>query len=649
MLNSPTDLRDLPRRSGETWQLVVLPLSGMRVRADGKLIEPIACFIVEVRTRLAISVQIGEPGRPEHELACAAMVAGCLKREIRYVPGTLQVRDPELAALIRPALASARGMQVELVESLSAVDELVEDFMRDMVPPPSPGWLDAPDMTLSRLTGFAEAAAMMFKAAPWQHLANEDLIQIESPRPPVEAMRCASVMGAGGDAFGLSFFSSRQEFDGLIRRDEPEKITARDSMIGMTFNDAEDLPPGDAELWLTEQLPLARENAHPLLMRYPGKGGFERLDGSAVTFVEGLCRALAQTTEEQIDSGRWELPVQTSEDEGQVTYVLSIPSLIDAMRGIKPKSSPAMFDRRTSDAAMLAIELLMDQRRARSVDEMNAILARELRGKVPQLPPPSTPLDRAQWLCFEAFEYRGRRRIQLARQALQICPDVADAYCLLAEQRAFDPVAANDLFRQGVEAGRRALGEGPFNDPEFRFWGHIRSRPYMRARQGFAETLRALGRKKEAADEFMAMLVLNPNDNQGVRYQLAPLLLEQNRLDELDALLSGDDFRDDASAEWAYVRALLAYRRAADSPNARSELRGAIDCNPHVPKYLLGRTPLPPSPPPLYSPGDEREAIIVASSQKALWEQTPNSLDWLGKCKRQVNQAAKQKKRRRKR
>jgi tetratricopeptide (TPR) repeat protein len=276
-------------------------------------------------------------------------------------------------------------------------------------------------------------------------------------------------------------------------------------------------------------------------------------------------------------------------------------------------------------------------------------MAKEIMGKVPVLPPPSTPLEQAQWLCFEAFEHRGRRRIQLARQALGICPDAADAYCLLAEQRGFDTAGANELFRQGMEAGRRALGEEPFNDPEFPFWGAIRSRPYMRARQGFAQTLVSLGRKQEAADEFQAMLKLNPNDNQGVRYELAPLLLELNRLDELDDLLGGENFQDDGSAEWAYVRALLAFRRTAGGPKAKSELVAAIRCNPHVPKYLLGRAELPPLPPQLYSPGDEREAMIVALSQKTLWERIPQAIDWLSKCKRELNQNAQRKKSRRRR
>jgi hypothetical protein len=120
-------------------------------------------------------------------------------------------------------------------------------------------------------------------------------------------------------------------------------------------------------------------------------------------------------------------------------------------------------------------------------------------------------------------------------------------------------------------------------------------------------------------------------------------------LDELDQLLSSPEYRDDAMAEWAYVRALLAFRRDAGSPKAKSQAMTALKTNPHVPKYLLGRADLPPSPPPFFSPGDEMEAVSVALSQKKLWEQTPQALEWLGKVKREINQATKQKKGRRKR
>jgi tetratricopeptide (TPR) repeat protein len=623
-------------------------MSGMKVRSNAAtgFYEPIGCFVADPRTQEVISIQLGEPGTPGSELGCATLVTGCLQKQREFVPGLVQVRDSKLAAMIRPALAPY-GIRTDVVDEMPGMDALVAALTRDLLPPPPPGWLDAPGMTLERLTRFAEAAAMMLKAAPWQYLANEDLIHVESPAAPDGALRCACVMGRGGEQFGFSFFPSRDAFERVLKGEQPAKAMSREGAVSLTFQDAGDIPAGDPDFWRESQLPLAGENAYPLLLRYPPSSGFQRLDGAEVTFVEGLCRALAATSEEQIDAGRWEQSVQTH--DGPVRYVLSIPSLIDAMRGQKPDRRMVMHDRRGLDASMLAVQKMLEANDAEGPEEMNALLQREFAGGQPQLPPPTTPLEQAQWLCYEAFDYIGRRRIQLAREALKISPDVADAWCILAEQRGFDPAGSNELFRQGVEAGRRALGEEPFEDSEYPFWGEVISRPYMRARQGYAETLRELGRKAEAADEFKAMLKLNPRDNQGIRHQLAPLLLELGRLDELDELLGKLEYSDDRLAEWAYVRALLAFRRQAGSPKAKSQALAALKTNPHVPKYLLGRADLPPSPPPLFSPGDEREAMSVALSQKKLWEETPLALDWLGKVKREINQATKQKKDRRKR
>ena len=47
------------------------------------------------------------------------------------------------------------------------------------------------------------------------------------------------------------------------------------------------------------------------------------------------------------------------------------------------------------------------------------------------------PLDKAQALMYRAFGERDeRRRVQLAKDALALCPDCADAYVLLAEHAA---------------------------------------------------------------------------------------------------------------------------------------------------------------------------------------------------------------------
>ena len=69
-------------------------------------------------------------------------------------------------------------------------------------------------------------------------------------------------------------------------------------------------------------------------------------------------------------------------------------------------------------------------------------------------------LFEAQDLMYAAFEAKGARRAALARQALTISPDCADAYLLLAEETAANVEEARELLEQGVAAGERSLGRG---------------------------------------------------------------------------------------------------------------------------------------------------------------------------------------------
>lgn len=233
----------------------------------------------------------------------------------------------------------------------------------------------------------------------------------------------------------------------------------------------------------------------------------------------------------------------------------------------------------------------------------------------------------AQGLMYEAFDVEGAHRVALARQALAISPDCADAYLLLAEETASSIEEAFELLEQGVAAGERALGPEPFEEDVGYFWGLIETRPYMRARAALAETLWALGRREEAVEHQRELLRLNPNDNQGVRYPQAEYLLALERFEELDALLAA--YEDDAAAAFAYTKALAAYRRQGDSPESRRLLADARKQNSHVPAYLSGRKRLPARLPNYVGFGDASEAVDYAVGAKRQWESVPGALAWL--------------------
>src|SRR6266498_57074 len=236
-------------------------------------------------------------------------------------------------------------------------------------------------------------------------------------------------------------------------------------------------------------------------------------------------------------------------------------------------------------------------------------------------------LFEAQDLIYEAFDARGARRAALAREALAISPDCADAYLLLAEETASSAEEARELLEQGVGAGERALGPEPFDEDVGHFWGLLETRPYMRARAALAETLWALDLREEAVEHQRELLRLNPNDNQGLRYRHAEWLLWLDLYEELDGLFAA--YEDDAAAAFVYTKALAAFRRQGESAATRRLLEEARELNPHVPAYLSGRKRLPKRLPDYVGFGDDSEAVDYAAGAAALWASVPDALTWL--------------------
>ncbi len=271
---------------------------------------------------------------------------------------------------------------------------------------------------------------------------------------------------------------------------------------------------------------------------------------------------------------------------------------------------------------------LLGEQEFETIEEANAYLQQYVGTK--DFPPPArrlTMLERAQDVMYKAWEARSRKqRIKLAREALALCADCADAYVLLAEETTRTSEAALKLYEEGMRAGERALGEKVFAEDAGQFWGILATRPYMRARAGVAECLWEMGESEHAIAHFRELLRLNPNDNQGNRHLLAQLLLQEERNDELCELL--DAYKDEASAEWTFTRALWKFRSEGASQSSRHSLQEAFASNVFVPLFMLEINPLPLEVPEYISRGEESEGVHYVLRYGAYWLETPGAIEW---------------------
>lgn len=300
-------------------------------------------------------------------------------------------------------------------------------------------------------------------------------------------------------------------------------------------------------------------------------------------------------------------------------------------RTSKEKSLPSpMPDRRAMERTLADLHRHLDEQVFESKEEVNAYLHQLLgpAGSIPEVPA-RTPLEEAQNLMYDAWEAREGRRVQLARQSLEISPDCADAYVLLAEETARSVAEARQFYEKGVAASERTLGPEIFEEGLGHFWGILSTRPYMRARRGLADCLWAMGEHEEAIQHYHDMLRLNPGDNQGIRYTLAACLLETSRDDELREVFEKEEYAEDCSADWLFTWTLLEFRRRGDCAKARARLNTALEWNPHVPDFLLGRRRLPRLLPEHIEFGGESEAINYCVEFAKSWHETPGAIEWL--------------------
>jgi tetratricopeptide (TPR) repeat protein len=237
-------------------------------------------------------------------------------------------------------------------------------------------------------------------------------------------------------------------------------------------------------------------------------------------------------------------------------------------------------------------------------------------------------IARAQQIMYDAWnKTTSRSRVALAHKALGISPLCADAYNLLAGEAA-TATEARDLYVRGLMAGELALGPQGFEEYGVHFWGFLETRPYMRARHGLALTLLELGEEGAAIEHFRAMLKLNPNDNQGIRYLLLASLLRRDDISAVKKLLA--EYPDEWSAYWLYTRALVAFRDGKASTTATLKLlKDARSANEHVPPILAGTTPLTSSRSGYVTVGGADEASNYVRECGAAWERTPGAIGWL--------------------
>ncbi|MEO1513909.1 MAG: hypothetical protein AAFV95_02815 [Bacteroidota bacterium] len=257
---------------------------------------------------------------------------------------------------------------------------------------------------------------------------------------------------------------------------------------------------------------------------------------------------------------------------------------------------------------------------------LNQIVGKRIDEVIPKKRGRPSKKDKSMELVFEAHGLPPDEGRKLAQKAIDLYPDNVDAYIYLAEAST-DIDLAVDYFQKAIEIAKKLIGEENFKEWEGHFWGVHETRPFMRAKASLAECLEMAEKFDESIKHYKELLALNPMDNQGIRYQLATILVEQNK--KRDYLKLYKEFNDDASAMWRYTYAIFLFRTNGRSAKSEKALREAYNENPFVVQFLTGEIPPPEMLPMTMGFGDESEAVHCLNDSGYLWLTTPDALEWV--------------------
>src|SRR6185369_10406837 len=562
-----TNLQDLfaPARGAvfETWQIGVGRMPVWVFPPEGRPLRPLFALYCNV-DREEVGLVLGdEKGEPESALVKRALLSAI--GDWRSKPLRIEVSEPRLLFILTDLLAETDvsvGIGSHLALLRAAEREILTKFSEKETSPPG---LLSGDVTVAQITAFVRAAGDFLAASPWRLFGAQDLLHVEAPEDVDPRLRWVSV-GKSRDRILLTFFLSEEDWEAQIQggfdADDEEDIRWLLPLISRW-----ELSENDTDLWDRYDLPVHGDNDLCPVPACLHGGEVLRPDSRRLAFFEGLLRTLAASTEQDVDTGRWERHVATH--LGPRHFILSFPGLLEL------REEMTGLDEEVAD------------------------------------------------LLDEAQEWSGRRAVLLARQVLSLQPDNADAWLELANATP-DSAQALELYRRALDLMEKRLDDLDGTSIEDEDDLVDDSLPLLRVHAGIATALSDLGRREEAVAHLFEVYRLDPGDLMSYQDRLTCLLIELGRDSEALALLTGNE----GLGGPAYTLALIAFRREGDSPAARRALRVAYRNNAQIPSALLPCSlPDPPDPSPLSM--DSIDAADYAEAALSAWRATPGALTWL--------------------
>lgn len=339
-------LRKLPiHKTDEVWEVAASAIPSMVARGpDGRELQMMVCVCVSSAGGTMMSELAPKDDFSEYagldalaRFALDPHMDGA--RPLDYLPSRVHIgpmpehtRETVSDALKslgihiehKPSLEMSHDFFLGLEEHLMTV--LDESDELDDQPIPAPGLMKSKGMTIERVRSFAEGSMEFWRSEPWRQLDREELWEV-APAPAAKHLRYVIVMGGGGEAYGLGFFASIDQYLSIAEASlSPMNVMSllKDTLWTVGYESIKGMPVADAKLW--RELGLVEDDEETC---YAVPVGVSARSRSAkrptpveLTEMEGILRLFAKLSRRDVKAGSITADVVTALGPKKITLKL---------------------------------------------------------------------------------------------------------------------------------------------------------------------------------------------------------------------------------------------------------------------------------------------------------------------------------------
>ena len=355
MENVVSDFLSLPVKSGVVWQGGTISFGSLlfadasnQVANEGVNPQPpeLPAELENAQMALWVSCETDQVhANPDLEATPLQLLAKTLcefadVQEVAYRPAHIEVNDRQLVESLRELLGDCGSTVVYEPDTelwYNVREGMAEHFsgIEGKFPPLAESECD--DRLIKE---YAKAAAAFYRARIWQHLSDLDVLSFQSDEMPAN-LAFGTVLGAGREEFGIGFYeSAKTHWDIYSRRSDIRGL----ELASLTFNHINDMSPLDIAMWEENNLPLETGEAFPVFLYY-SKTGPRLPEPEELKFVTQVLLALSDTSEAEMDRGKWTKTVKVGKSKQAIT--ISLPDLLKPPSHQTWMKRGVAFDRRS--------------------------------------------------------------------------------------------------------------------------------------------------------------------------------------------------------------------------------------------------------------------------------------------------------------